>query len=143
MIIAAQCCNISCKNLLEFFSVFGVMSESTILPLPRGGHFWAFLGFSVYVMIHGGYHRLPLLLFLGGRGFTLGACEWPQSWGVPEESTHPRVCPLGAEVRCLNNSQEGKVREKPPSYESYSSIIVVGERERERRHLQFLQKTTA
>jgi hypothetical protein len=47
----------------------------------------------------------------------------------------------------LNNSKEGKVREKPPSYESYSSMIVVGERERERererRHLQFLQKTTA
>jgi hypothetical protein len=45
----------------------------------------------------------------------------------------------------LNNSKEGKVREKPSSYESYSSMIVVGERERERerRHLQFLQKTTA
>ncbi len=32
----------------------------------------------------------------------------------------------------LNNSQEGRVGEKPPSYESYSSMIVVGERERER-----------
>ncbi len=30
----------------------------------------------------------------------------------------------------LNNSQEGKVGEKPPSCESYSSMIVVGERER-------------
>jgi hypothetical protein len=72
------------------------MSESAILPLPRGGCFWAFLGFSVFLMIHGGYHRLSLLLFFGGLVFTLGASEWPQSGGVPEESTHPRwSVPLG------------------------------------------------
>lgn len=66
------------------------MSESAILPLSRGGHFWAFLDFLVFLMIHGGYHRLSLLLVLGGSVFALGASERPQSGGVPEESTHPR-----------------------------------------------------
>ncbi len=72
------------------------MSWSAILPLPRGGHFWAFLGFLAFLMIHGGYHRLSLLLFLGGPVFMLGASERPQSGGVPEESTHHRwSMPLG------------------------------------------------